>query len=49
MAHHLGGVPVGDIADVLKPSGRYKTIYLGLEKGWPILSGAPGPFSAKAS
>ena len=35
----LGGVSVGDIADVVKPAGRYKTVYVDPDKGRPILSG----------
>ena len=35
----LGGVAVGEIANVVKPAGRYKTIYVEPEWGRPILSG----------
>ena len=35
----LGGVTVREIADVVKPAGRYKTIYVEPEWGCPILSG----------
>ena len=35
----MGGVSVGDIADVVKPAGRYKTVYVDPDKGRPILSG----------
>ncbi len=38
-ALELGGVPVGDVADVIKPAGRYKTVYVDPEWGRPILSG----------
>ncbi len=34
-----GGRPLGEIAKALKPSGRYKTIYVDRENGVPILSG----------
>ena len=34
-----GGVPVRDIADVVKPAGRYKTVYVDPGWGRPILSG----------
>ena len=35
----LGGVTVGEIADVVKPAGRYKTVYVDPKWGRPILSG----------
>jgi hypothetical protein len=35
----MGGVPMRDVATVLKPSGRYTTYYVGREYGLPILSG----------
>ncbi|MFY9585465.1 MAG: hypothetical protein WAR21_13345 [Candidatus Acidiferrales bacterium] len=35
-----GGRPVKDVAEVLKPQGRYKTRYVEREYGKPILSGA---------
>jgi hypothetical protein len=35
----LGGVPVAEVADVLKPPGRYKTIYVEAEHGRPFMSG----------
>lgn len=35
----LGGVTVGEIAQVQKPAGRYKTVYVDREWGRPILSG----------
>jgi hypothetical protein len=34
-----GGRPVSDVADVLKPPGRYKTIYVGERFGRPFMSG----------
>ena len=34
-----GGVLVEDVADVVKPAGRYKTIYVDREWGQPMLSG----------
>ncbi|HMJ08453.1 MAG TPA: hypothetical protein VK468_05575, partial [Pyrinomonadaceae bacterium] len=34
-----GGVSVQTVATVLKPAGRYKTVYVGKEHGRPILSG----------
>lgn len=34
-----GGRVLGDIATALKPTGRYKTIYVDRENGIPILSG----------
>ncbi|MGY3620184.1 hypothetical protein [Bradyrhizobium sp. USDA 10063] len=34
-----GGPLLGDIAKALKPSGRYKTNYVGADHGIPILSG----------
>ncbi len=36
----MGGQLVGDVASVIKPTGRYKTIYVDAEHGRPILSGA---------
>jgi len=36
----LGGKPVAEVAQVLKPAGRYKTCYVGLDNGRPLLSGA---------
>ncbi len=35
-----GGVRVDAVADVLKPPGRYKTLYVAPEHGRPILSGS---------
>lgn len=35
----IGGVLMKDIADVVKPSGRYKTNYVEKEYGKPLLSG----------
>lgn len=35
----LGGGTVGEVADVVKPAGRYKTVYVDPEWGRPILSG----------
>ncbi len=35
----LGGVPVGDVADIVKPAGRYKTVYIDSKLGRPMLSG----------
>jgi len=35
----LGGQTLGAIADVTKPPGRYKTVYVGEGYGTPILSG----------
>lgn len=34
-----GGVRLGDVADITKPGGRYKTNYMSLEHGRPLLSG----------
>jgi hypothetical protein len=34
-----GGVPVSSVATVLKPGGRYKTVYVDAAHGCPILSG----------
>lgn len=34
-----GGIPVRDVATVLKPKGRYKTVYVDSDHGRPILSG----------
>lgn len=34
-----GGVRVGDIAEVVKPAGRYKTFYVDPDFGRPLLSG----------
>lgn len=34
-----GGVPLGDVAEVQKPGGRYKTYYVGAGQGTPLLSG----------
>jgi hypothetical protein len=36
---HLGGVRVGEVAQVVKPGGRYKTCYVGRDHGRPLLSG----------
>lgn len=36
----IGGIPVKKVARVLKPAGRYKTLYLSKEYGVPILSGS---------
>ena len=36
----LGGLSVADVADVLKPGGRYKTNYVNNENGRPLVSGA---------
>lgn len=36
----MGGRLVRDVASVIKPAGRYKTIYVDAEHGRPILSGA---------
>ena len=38
-SRELGGVSVGEVADVVKPAGRYKTVYVAPEWGSPILSG----------
>lgn len=35
-----GGKKVSEVADVLKPAGRYKTLYVEPEHGRPILSGS---------
>lgn len=35
----IGGRPVGDVATVLKPPGRYKTVYVTAKHGNPLLSG----------
>lgn len=35
-----GGQPVRDVAEVVKPAGRYRTIYVDRDHGLPILSGA---------
>lgn len=35
----VGGVPIREVADVLKPARRYKTNYISEEYGLPILSG----------
>jgi hypothetical protein len=34
-----GGQRLSDVAEVLKPSGRYKTFYVGPDHGLPLLSG----------
>lgn len=34
-----GGVPVSKVATVLKPGGRYKTVYVDASHGCPVLSG----------
>lgn len=34
-----GGIPLCTVADVVKPSGRYKTNYVEKEYGFPIMSG----------
>jgi hypothetical protein len=34
-----GGVPVGSVAEAIKPPGRYKTIYVDEEHGLPFMSG----------
>lgn len=34
-----GGQPVRDVADVVKPPGRYKTVYVGEGHGRPFMSG----------
>jgi hypothetical protein len=34
-----GGMPVSELAEVLKPPGRYKTFYVGSDHGLPFLSG----------
>lgn len=34
-----GGIRLGDVADVQKPGGRYKTYYVGPGQGTPLLSG----------
>lgn len=34
-----GGRPLGEIATALKPTGRYKTVYVDRDNGIPILSG----------
>lgn len=36
----LGGQRVGEVAQVLKPAGRYKTCYVNRDHGRPLLSGA---------
>jgi hypothetical protein len=36
----LGGKRVAEVAQVLKPAGRYKTSYVGRDHGRPLLSGA---------
>lgn len=36
----IGGARVGDVAKVLKPAGRYKTVYVEENHGRPILSGS---------
>ncbi|MEW6304903.1 MAG: hypothetical protein AB1705_15625 [Verrucomicrobiota bacterium] len=36
----LGGKRVADVAQVLKPAGRYKTCYVDRDNGRPLLSGA---------
>ena len=36
----LGGIPLGSVADVQKPQGRYKTRYVDKEHGRPLLSGS---------
>jgi hypothetical protein len=35
----IGGKPVGELATVLKPGGRYKTCYVDKDYGRPLLSG----------
>lgn len=35
----IGGIPLCTVADVVKPSGRYKTNYVEKEYGFPIMSG----------
>lgn len=35
----MGGIVVSEVADVLKPPGRYKTYYVTKEHGRPLLSG----------
>ncbi|MEW6085506.1 MAG: hypothetical protein AB1607_13010 [Chloroflexota bacterium] len=35
----MGGKMVRDVADVIKPPGRYKTLYVGSEYGLPLVSG----------
>lgn len=35
----LGGAPVSSVATVLKPAGRYKTLYVDATHGRPVLSG----------
>jgi hypothetical protein len=34
-----GGIPLGDVGEVQKPGGRYKTYYVGADQGTPLLSG----------
>ena len=36
----MGGVTVGEVANVVKPGGRYKTRYVHRDQGRPMLSGA---------
>lgn len=36
---NIGGIPVHEVATVLKPGGRYKTVYVDSQYGRPILSG----------
>ncbi len=36
---HQGGIRLGDVADISKPGGRYKTNYVSAEHGRPLLSG----------
>lgn len=38
-----GGVRLGDVADITKPGGRYKTNYVSPDHGRPLLSGSPAP------
>jgi hypothetical protein len=35
----IGGQRLGDVADVIKPGGRYKTFYVESDHGHPLLSG----------
>lgn len=37
--HSAGGIRLGDVADVRKPGGRYKTYYVDAANGTPLLSG----------
>lgn len=39
MLKQTGGVKASDVADVVKPSGRYKTNYVGKGHGVPLVSG----------